>query len=122
MRRRSIALAVLSLLSFAPASAQRPAISSAPETPFKLATFEAQGTVRLGLVLGARVFDIGGANMYLIDKSGLPPMPVPGEMRSLIEDYARVSPRLYQIANYFSAAKPDALPFVFDVGKVAIKA
>src|SRR3954452_25234068 len=42
-------------------------------------------------------------------------------MRTLIEEYARVSPRLYQIANYFKD-KPDAAPFAFDVQKVAIKA
>ena len=33
-------------------------VSDKPDTPFKLATFEAQGKVRVGLVLGERVLDI----------------------------------------------------------------
>lgn len=49
-------------------------------------------------------------------------MRLPGEMGALIEAYARVSPRLYQIANYFKDAKLDAAPFAFDLQKVAIKA
>ena len=47
---------------------------------------------------------------------------MPTEMRALIEEYGRVSPRLYQIANYFRDAKPDGAPYVFEVDKVAIKA
>jgi len=34
------------------------AISDRPDTPFKLSTFEAEGTVRVGVVLGERVLDI----------------------------------------------------------------
>ena len=35
--------------------AQRPSISTKPDTPFKLATFELGGKVRVGIVLGTRV-------------------------------------------------------------------
>jgi 2-keto-4-pentenoate hydratase/2-oxohepta-3-ene-1,7-dioic acid hydratase in catechol pathway len=103
------------------ASAQRAAVSNKPDTPFKLATFEAAGKTRLGLVLGPRVFDIAGANAELTQKAGVPAVRIPGEMRELIEEYARVSPRLYQIANYFKEVK-GAAPFAFDLDKVAIKA
>ena len=41
------------------------AISDQPDTPFKLSTFEAEGTVRVGLVLGERVLDIAGASDHL---------------------------------------------------------
>ncbi len=34
------------------------AVSDRPDTPFKLSTFEAEGTVRVGVVLGERVLDI----------------------------------------------------------------
>jgi 2-keto-4-pentenoate hydratase/2-oxohepta-3-ene-1,7-dioic acid hydratase in catechol pathway len=81
-----------------------------------------QGKVRVGLVLGTRVLDIAGANAYLTQKSGLPAVAVPDEMRRLIEEYGRVAPRLYQIANYFKDATRDALPFAFDAAKVAMKA
>jgi 2-keto-4-pentenoate hydratase/2-oxohepta-3-ene-1,7-dioic acid hydratase in catechol pathway len=43
-------------------------------------------------------------------------------MRALIEEYARVSPRLYQIANYFRTNPTANLPFAFDTDKVAFKA
>ena len=105
----------------APAAAAT-AVSSKPETPFKLATFEAAGKTRVGLVLGARVFDIAGANAEVAKKSGLPVVAMPADMRELIETYSRVSPRLYRIANYFKNAKSDGLPFAFDVDKVSIKA
>src|SRR5262245_47121422 len=43
-------------------------------------------------------------------------------MRALIEQYETLSPRLYQIANYFKSATTDGLPFAFDVAKVSFKA
>jgi 2-keto-4-pentenoate hydratase/2-oxohepta-3-ene-1,7-dioic acid hydratase in catechol pathway len=120
MGRVSVVLALV-IATCVPAAAQRTDVSSRPDTPFKLATFEA-GTVRVGLVLGSRVLDIDGANTELIRKTALPAVRIPGDMRSLIEDYGRLSPRLYQIANYFRDAPLDGASFAFDVGKVAIKA
>ena len=119
MRRLSILAVILGCLT--PVAAQRAAVSSKPDTPFKLATFEAAGKTRLGLVLGTRVFDIAGANADLTQKAGVAAVRIPAEMRELIEQYARVSPRLYQIANYYKDAK-EAAPFAFEVDKVAIKA
>jgi 2-keto-4-pentenoate hydratase/2-oxohepta-3-ene-1,7-dioic acid hydratase in catechol pathway len=113
---------VLSLLAGAPVDAQRAAISAKPDTPFKLTTFEAAGRTRVGLVLGARVIDIPGANAALVRDERLQAMPIPTDMRALIEEYSRVSARLYQIANYFRDAKLDGAPYVFDLDKVAIKA
>jgi 2-keto-4-pentenoate hydratase/2-oxohepta-3-ene-1,7-dioic acid hydratase in catechol pathway len=117
-----VAIGGLCLLSSNSPSAQRAAISSKPDTPFKLATFEAAGKTRIGLVLGGRVLDIAGANAALTKTAALPTTRVPTEMRALIESYSRVSPRLYQIANYFNSAKTDRLPFAFDVRKVKILA
>jgi len=102
--------------------AQRRAISSKPDTPFKLATFEAGGKVRLGLALGSRILDIAGANAALIQNERLPEVRIPAGMRELLDTYDRVSPRLYQIANYSRDAKLDGAPYVFDVEKVSIKA
>jgi 2-keto-4-pentenoate hydratase/2-oxohepta-3-ene-1,7-dioic acid hydratase in catechol pathway len=120
MRRFILLLVVTAIV--APARAQRTEISSKPETPFKLATFEAGGKTRVGLVLGTRVFDVAGANAEVAKKSGLPVVAMPADMRELIEAYDRVAPRLYRIANYYKDAKTDGLPFVFDVQKVSIKA
>jgi 2-keto-4-pentenoate hydratase/2-oxohepta-3-ene-1,7-dioic acid hydratase in catechol pathway len=105
----------------APVQGQKAAISSKPDTPFKLATFGTAGRARVGLVLGARVLDIAGANAALVRDEHLPAVTIPGDMRGLIENYGRVSPRLYQIANYFTSHQ-GAAPFAFDLDKVAIKA
>lgn len=96
--------------------------SSAPEHAFKLATFEAGAKVRLGMVLGARVLDLEGANAFLTRSAKLPSMAIPNEMRALIEQYDTIKPRLYQIANYFSTNPPAAQPFAFDFDKVSVKA
>jgi 2-keto-4-pentenoate hydratase/2-oxohepta-3-ene-1,7-dioic acid hydratase in catechol pathway len=119
-----VILFMLTIVLVAPARAQRgeATISSKPDTPFKLATFEAGGKTRVGLVLGTRVLDIAGANAEVAKKSGLPVVAMPSDMRDLIENYSRVAPRLYRIANYYKDAKTDGLPFAFDVTKVSIKA
>ena len=66
MRRVAILAFVLAML--ASARAQRPLISTNPETPFKLATFQADGKIRVGIVLGARVLDIEGAHTAVIQE------------------------------------------------------
>jgi 2-keto-4-pentenoate hydratase/2-oxohepta-3-ene-1,7-dioic acid hydratase in catechol pathway len=121
MKRLAFFTVVFALL--APVHAQRPVISTKPDTPFKLATFEAGGRVRLGLVLGNRVLDIEAANAVVvqaIDLRGGPAMP--RDMRTLIENYAEVAPSLYRIANYFKDTKTDGASFAFDAARVAIKA
>jgi 2-keto-4-pentenoate hydratase/2-oxohepta-3-ene-1,7-dioic acid hydratase in catechol pathway len=97
-------------------------ISDKPEHPFKLATFESAAKARVGMVLGTRVLDIDGANQYLERQAKLGHVTIPTEMRALIEQYAVVSPRLYQIANYFAANPIGNQPFAFDFDKVAVKA
>src|SRR5947207_8315406 len=113
---------VLAILGLVSSAAQRPAISNKPDTPFKLATFEAQGSLHVGLTSGNRLLDAAGASAHLTRSAGLPEVRVPREMRELIDAYDRVSPRLYQIANYFRDAKADGLPFAFDAANVSIKA
>jgi 2-keto-4-pentenoate hydratase/2-oxohepta-3-ene-1,7-dioic acid hydratase in catechol pathway len=102
--------------------ARQPSLSDQPATPFKLATFEAGGRERIGLVMGARVLDLAEASQHVARQAKLPPMTLPTEMRALIEQYASVSKRLYQVANYFGANPPADQPFAFDAGKVAYKA
>src|ERR687888_642230 len=119
---RRIFVCALAIAALSPVGAQRAPISSKPDTPFKLATFEAGGGTRVGLVLDSRILDIAGANTELTQKAGVPALRMPDDMRSLIEQYDRVSPRLYQIANYFKDARTDGAAFMFDAAKVAIKA
>jgi 2-keto-4-pentenoate hydratase/2-oxohepta-3-ene-1,7-dioic acid hydratase in catechol pathway len=120
MRRLAALVVILGFVT--PVRGQRPVISTKPDTPFKLATFEAAGKVRVGLVLGNRILDIESAHALIVQEVALRGEPaMPRDMRTLIETYDTVAPGLYRIANYFSATKLDA-PFVFDVAKVAIKA
>ena len=102
--------------------ARQLAPSDKPDHPFKLATFEAAGQVRVGLVLGARVLDVAGANRHVAAAAKLAPVTIPDEMKALIEQYERVAPRLYQIANFFKANDTRNLPFAFDAKQVSFKA
>ena len=115
-----IVAVAIAALTIRPSAQSAP--SSKPERPFKLATFEAAGRVRVGMVLGTRVLDIDGANAFLSKTASLPGMTIPTEMRTLIEQYDTVKPRLYQIANYFSANPAASQPFAFDFEKVSVKA
>jgi 2-keto-4-pentenoate hydratase/2-oxohepta-3-ene-1,7-dioic acid hydratase in catechol pathway len=119
---RTAAIYVTTVVSMACASGPAATtVSDRPDTPFKLATFEAVGQTRLGLVLGSRVLDIAGANQRLT-ATGLPPMSMPADMKGLIEQYATVAPRLYQIANYFTANAPIGEAFAFEQAEVSFKA
>ena len=100
-----------------PVRAQRPVISTKPDTPFKLATFEAAGKVRVGLVLGTRVIDIESA--HADDRPGDRAARRAGDAARHADadrELRRASRRsLYRIANYFNATQARRRPFVFDV-------
>src|SRR5579864_6290473 len=86
-------------------------VSDKPDTPFKLATFEAQGKIRVGMALGDRMLDLNGANAYVEKQASLPAVKLPTEMRELIEQYPVASKRMYQIANYVKDKKLDGQAF-----------
>ncbi len=124
-KRHVASLAVMAMASAAAMTvdvAAQTAPATTPDNPFKLATFEVAGKTSLGLVLGARVVDIGGANQHLVQQAKVPAVEIPNEMKALIEQYPAVSPRLYQIANYFKTNSTANLPFAFDADKVSFKA
>ena len=115
-------VAALATTGRASIAARQATLSDRPDTPFKLATFEAEGRVRLGLVMGTRVLDLAGAHQHVVREARIPPMTLPLEMRALIEQYPTVSKRLYQIANYFRANPTTNMPFAFAADQVAYKA
>ena len=112
-------LAPLLVLAALPAGA---AVPDTPDTPFKLATFEAQKTTRVGMLLNDHMLDLSGANAYVAKEASLPVVKLPTEMRELIERYPVASKRMYQIANYLKDKKVDGQPFAFPLDKVSIKA
>ena len=119
----AVATAVALAITWASADgAAQGAPKTTPDTPFKLATFEAGGQTRVGMVLGTRLLDISGANRHVAERAKLAAMTMPGDMKALIEQYEVLKPRLYQIANFFAAAPAVNLPFAFDVAAVSMKA
>lgn len=118
-------LLIAGLASGSATAQQKTAVSDQPGTSFKLATFETGGKIRLGLSVQEKLLDLAEANAYVTKQAGLAPMPLPGEMRELIEQYGVVSKRLYQIANYLGAQNRlngAGLAFVYDPAKVSFKA
>ena len=77
-----VLLLVVGMAACGPATAQ---LSDAPDTPFKLATFDADGSMRIGLVLGDQLLDLAGASDHLVAEAGVESMALPAEMRALIE-------------------------------------
>lgn len=122
-RLLAASVAAVTVLAVVTASGrQSAAVSNRPETPFKLATFEAQGQTRVGMTSGARLVDIAAANAYVTRQASLSAVAIPNDLRLIIEQYDRVAPRLYQIANYLKTANLAALPFGFDSAAVSFKA
>jgi len=116
-------VAVVTLAAVVTANGKQPAaLSNRPETPFKLATFNAQGQTRVGMTSGARLIDIAAANTYVSRQASLAAVAIPNDLRLIIEQYDRVAPRLYQIANYLKAANVTALPFAYDPATVKFEA
>mgnify|MGYP001287220588 CR=1 FL=1 len=100
-------------------------ISDQPDTPFKLATFEAAGTVRVGMAVQGRLMDLQEANAYVTKQLGLSAVSTPNEMRALIEQYDAISNRMYTIANYMgenNRVADKGLAFVFDEDEISFKA
>lgn len=116
--KRFLVFGVFLLTSIA--SAQSP--ESTPNTPFKLATFEVDGAVHVGLLLGDTLLDIQGANEALSSAEGLSRIDIPSEMRVLIESYNTTKVRLYQIANYYSGKELGKESFAFSINDVSLKA
>ncbi|MCC3860310.1 fumarylacetoacetate hydrolase family protein [Pseudemcibacter aquimaris] len=95
--------------------------STSPDTPFKLATFEADGMTRLGMVLGGQILDIRAANAALSSEENLSSKRIPRNMRNLIESYDGVKSRLYQIANHYNGNSAGR-SFSFEYDAVTLKA
>ncbi|MBM3265954.1 MAG: fumarylacetoacetate hydrolase family protein [candidate division Zixibacteria bacterium] len=132
-RRRLLGLVAWSVVGFAIAAVwqdgvtaqQKTTVSDTPGTPFKLATFEADGKIRVGMSVQDKLLDIAAANAYVAKQAGLPAVTIPDNMLALIEQYGTVSKRLYQIANYMGAQNRLAgagIGFSYDPTKVSIKA
>ena len=100
MRRLALLVFVCIFAVASPLAAQRGTEATAAE-PFKLGTFEIDGTPRLGLVLQDKiVIDLAAANSALERNRAYPALPMPEDMRKLIGQYEYgLKYRLYEIVN-----------------------
>lgn len=112
---------VLVILVGLTASMAHAEVSNAPEVPFKLATFEADGLERVGMLIDGYLVDLQQANTYLIAEAGVSTVDLANDMKTLIEQSETAKPRLFQIANYLSG-RVRKLEFSYDPATVAIKA
>lgn len=96
--RRLTAIIVILVISF-PAAAQE--ISE----PFKVGTFEIDGTARVGIVLrDSLVVELDAANLALEKDPRYPQIPLPANMIELISRYEYgLKRRLYEIVNHLVA-------------------
>lgn len=89
--------------------------------PFKVGTFQIDGSPTVGLVLRDRwIVELRAANADLEGRERVPVLPMPGDMIALIERYEYgLRRRLYELVNHLVST--DALeaprpPFVHEVG------
>ena len=122
MNNVTLAVAVVMAVVLGACASPAAQLSDSPDTAFKLATIGADGDEHVAMVLGDRLLDIVGASDYLVAEAGVDAMAMPGDMRTLIEEYDTVSRPLYQMANYFGENGTADLDFVSDVGAVKIQA
>lgn len=81
-------------------------VSSNPDTPFKLASLAGAPRGTVAIVVKDRIYDLARANTWVAETHRLPAVTIPRTMLELIEQYDRVKPRMYQIANAIAAAPP----------------
>ena len=91
--------------------------------PFKVGTFEIDGSPTVGIVLrDSLIVELDAANRALERESSYPQIPLPADMLELISRYDYgLQRRLYEIVNHLAASlergddRPD---YVHDVGDV----
>lgn len=116
-----VMLAVLAVLSGLIAGVGQAQVPTAPDTPFKLATFATGGPDRVGMLIGDRLVDLQQANAYVVEQAGLTAIEIPGDMKALIENSDVIKPRLFQIANYLGS-RIDGLDFALQLADVNLRA
>ena len=124
-----VAVFLVSMLLLAFPGKARSQVSDQPDTPFKLATFEATGAIRIGILVQAdqeKLMDLHEANAYVTRQVGLSIVSIPKEMRALIEQVTHgVSNRMYMIQTTWDGGtdcRVRDLPFIFSPDDVSIKA
>ena len=95
---RTVIVAGLALALATPLAAQQGPTAASAE-PFKLGTFEIDGTARIGIVLQDKIIiDLHAANRALERNPAYPSIQMPDEMRELIGQYEYgLKFRLYEI-------------------------
>ncbi len=116
MRASTLIFAALAALPLMASAQVAPTIAE----PFKVGTFEIDGTPRVGIVLrDSLIVELDAANAMLQRRADYPVVPMPADMLELIERYEYgLKRRLYEIVNHLVAHDMlgrDRPAFVHDV-------
>lgn len=122
MRSSHLHVAVFILIGVALVGSTKGSAQTVTE-PFKVGTFEIDGTAQVGIVLRDNfIVELGAANKALERDAAYPALPIPSDMLELIERYDYgVKRRLYEIVNAVVAAQSSqaAWPgYVHELGDV----
>lgn len=103
----TIVLSLLAAAALMTAQTRPAAPSDRPDTPFKLANLEGAPTGKPAIVVKDRVYDLQRANQFVTQQARLSAMELPSSNVQVIEQWARVRTRMYQIANFLAASPAD---------------
>src|SRR5688572_5000165 len=105
----AVALAIFSLgfMMFSNLSSQGQTPSTNPDTRFKLANLAGAERGKPAIVVNDRVFELERANSWATEQFRLSAVTMPRTMLELVEQYDRLKPRIYQIANALGSSGPD---------------
>jgi 2-keto-4-pentenoate hydratase/2-oxohepta-3-ene-1,7-dioic acid hydratase in catechol pathway len=106
----AVALAVITLgfFMFSNLSSQGgQAPSTNPDTPFKLANLAGAERGKPAIAVNDRVFELERVNTWTTERYRLSAVTMPRTNLELVEQYDRLKPRLYQIANALASDAPD---------------
>jgi 2-keto-4-pentenoate hydratase/2-oxohepta-3-ene-1,7-dioic acid hydratase in catechol pathway len=102
----AVAVLVAACVVSTPALSQARGPSRNPDTPFKLASLAGAPRGTTAIVVNDRIYDLARANAWATQQHRLATVAIPRTMLELIEQYDRVKPRLYQIANAIGVSPP----------------
>jgi len=108
MKKVAVVTIVVLALAAIISAQNRVAVSTRPDTPFKLANLTGAERGKPAIVVKDRVFDLERVNTWATGQYRLSNMTMPKTTLELIEQYDRLKTRLYEIANALSmAGQPD---------------
>ena len=119
--RDGIVVVVLLAFVASPAAIAR-SNSENPDTPLRLAMYGSNSNERISLVVRGRVCDILASNDYFIAEADFSAIIILSDMRTLIEEYARIDSCLFQFASNVDENASDRPELSYAISNVSAQA